>query len=83
MLVNPLGLSGPVPARCAVGANCASTVSQPGMAPYGAAHSLNLLPLDTVGSARGLSGAPAGARGLDLNNERSNALISMGGWCGP
>jgi len=49
LLDKPLALSGPVPAQYAVGSSCASTVSQPMMAPFGVAQSLNLLLLDTVG----------------------------------
>jgi len=82
-MVEPADVSGPVPAHCAVGWSCASTVSQPVMEPFGVAHSVNSLPVDTVGSAQGLSGAPAGARGLEPHPEVSNALIPMGGWCGP
>jgi len=43
---------------------CASAVSQEVLAPFGVARSLSFLNrVDTAGRARGLSGAPVGARG--------------------
>jgi len=61
---------------------CASTVSQEVLAPFGVARSLSLLNhVDTAGRARGLSGAPNGAKGREPRTEILVALIPMGGWC--
>ena len=53
-------------------------VSQPVMAPFGVAQILYLFFLDTIGRARGLSGALS-ARGGDFQKRVHFALILMGG----
>ena len=61
---------------------CESAVSQEVLAPFGVARSLSFLNrVDSAGRARGLSGAPAGARGRGPRTEAFIALILMGGWC--
>ncbi len=61
---------------------CESAVSQEVLAPFGVARSLSFLNrVDTAGRARGLSGAPDGARGRGSRTEAFIALILMGGWC--
>ena len=59
---------------------CASAVSQEVLAPFGVARSLSFLNrVDTVGRARGLSGAPDGARGRRSASEDLHRL-DPDGW---
>ena len=59
---------------------CASTVSQEVLAPFGVARSLSfLIRMDAAGRARGLSGAPDGARGRRPSSEALHRL-DPDGW---
>ena len=81
MLVKPMCLGGPASAPFAVSSTRASAVSHTVMAPSGRARRLFLPSLvDTAGRARGLSGAPQGARDLAAAPYRAaSVLIPMGG----